>query len=238
MTLYEKKDYLGGQLIHADYASFKWPLKDFKDYLIRVAGRRGVKLHVGEEATPEIIRAGNYDVVVAANGADPKKPRIKGADTARTWSPIDVYGHEDKLGQRVVVVGGAETGSETALHLALKGKDVTILCRQERLAYDAQQIHYVSVLYDRMEECPNFHSICSARTTEVGDGFVRYTDADGTEHTVECDDVVLSGGVKANTDNALLFAGLTDEYYVIGDCRKPSNVHNANRTAFSVASRI
>lgn len=238
VTLYEKNDYLGGQLIHADYASFKWPLKDFKDYLIRAATRRGVKLNVGVEATPEIVKAGAYDVIIAANGASPNKPRIKGADEVKTWAPIDVYGKEDQLGQRVVVVGGAETGSETALHLALKGKDVTILCRQERLAYDAQQIHYVSVLYDRMEECPNFKSICKATTTEVGQGYVTYTDEKGQSHSIPCDDIVLSGGVKANTDNALAFASLAEEYYVIGDCRKPSNVHNANRTAFAVASRI
>lgn len=238
VTLYEKNGRLGGQLIHADYASFKWPLKDFKDYLVRVATRRGVKLHVGEEATLEIVRAGGYDVVIAANGASPKKPRIKGVENTRTWAPIDVYGHEEELGRRVVVVGGAETGTETALHLALKGKSVTLLCRQERVAYDAQQIHYVSVLYDRMEQCDDLHTVCKAKTTEVGDGFVRYLDAEGNEQVIECEDIVLSGGVQANTDNALLFADLAEEYYVIGDCRKPSNVHNANRTAFAVASRI
>lgn len=35
VVLFEKSNALGGQLKHADYASFKWPLANFKDYLIR-----------------------------------------------------------------------------------------------------------------------------------------------------------------------------------------------------------
>ena len=46
VTLYEKSDKLGGQLLHADYSSFKWPLRDYKDYLIAQLSKSAVLVHV------------------------------------------------------------------------------------------------------------------------------------------------------------------------------------------------
>lgn len=58
VTLFEKTDYLGGQLIHSDFSSFKWPLRDFKNYLIHRMGQVGVKVLMNTEATPQKLSAG------------------------------------------------------------------------------------------------------------------------------------------------------------------------------------
>lgn len=39
VTLYEKSGQLGGQLFHGDYFPFKWPIKNFKNWLIYGAGQ-------------------------------------------------------------------------------------------------------------------------------------------------------------------------------------------------------
>jgi len=64
VTLYEKGDSLGGQLRHADFASFQWPLKDYKDYLIRQLGKTGIEVQLNTLATPEMIKARGYEAVL------------------------------------------------------------------------------------------------------------------------------------------------------------------------------
>lgn len=60
VTLLEQGDRLGGQLLHADYADFKWPLEDYKNYLIRQLYQTGVKVRLntgGNAGTGKIHEA-------------------------------------------------------------------------------------------------------------------------------------------------------------------------------------
>jgi len=236
VTLYEKQDHLGGQLFHADYPTFKWPLRDFKDWLIYQMDKQGVKVLLNTEPTPEQIEAGNYDAVIAATGAVPKALPVPGADKA--WTAIGVYGHEAELGKKVVVVGGAETGVETALYLADCGHEVTVLSRQKRLAPDANPIHYREMLTEYWENNPNFGFILNAKTTGITENSVTYLDADGAEQTIACDSVVVSGGVRPLQDEAIAYSGVSNKFFMAGDCTRPGNIHDCNREAFAAASQI
>ena len=190
------------------------------------------------EATPELIREGGYDAVIAATGAVPKKLDVPGGDAEAVYAPVDVYGHEDELGQHVIVVGGAETAAETALHLGQCGHKVTVLTRKERLAYDANPVHYIEMFTEAWSKLPDFNIIANARTTAVSASSVTYVDAEGVEHTVEGDSVVVSAGVRPLQDEALVFAGLTDRLFMIGDCYKVGNIHHCTRQAFAAATAI
>lgn len=143
VILYEKNYFLGGQLRHADFASFKWPLRDFKDYLIRQVNKAGVEVLLSTEATPEMIKAKGYDAILVAVGAEPATLDIPGAHGDNVWKPIDVYVREKELGENVVVIGGSEIGVETGMYLAENGHKVTVLTRQKELATDATPIHYI-----------------------------------------------------------------------------------------------
>ena len=76
VTLYEKEAKLGGQLIHADFASFKWPLQDFKDFLARQCYKKGVDIKLNTEATKEMLAPEGYDDVVVAIGPRFNSPRL------------------------------------------------------------------------------------------------------------------------------------------------------------------
>ena len=156
VTLFEATDALGGQLRHADYPEFKWPLRNFRDYMIRQVLKSNIDLHLGEAATPELIRAGGYDAVILALGALPARPPIPGAEGENVWMPIDVYGHEGELGRKVTVIGGGEIGAETGLYLAECGHQVTLLTRQDRVAPNATCTHYREMFEERWEAEPNF----------------------------------------------------------------------------------
>ena len=238
VTLFEKSDVLGGQLIHADYPDFKWPLKRYKDWLIAQVKKAGVELRMNTEATAEMIRDGGYDAVLAATGAVPKFPAIPGADAAGVHTPISVYGHEGELGKRVVVVGGSETGMETAYYLARCGHEATVLSRQKDLMPDAAPVHFRVPVLRTMLEHPNLTAVPEAKTTALAPGRVTYRDSAGTEHVLSCDDIVLCGGVRPLQDEALAFYNAAPEFDFIGDCRSPGNLQTCNRHAFAAASQL
>lgn len=238
VTLFEASDYLGGQMIYSDFASFKWPIRNFKNWQIRQVYKLGVEVRLNTRVTPEQIRQEGYDVVLAATGSVPNIPDIPGAQGANVHAPLSVYGNHEKLGKQVVVVGGSESGSETGLYLAQMGHKVTVLTRQKVLAPEAAQVHYVEMLHNACKWEPNFSHITQATTTKIEADGVTYLDADGSEHKIPCDDVVLSGGVKPTIDEAMQFYGCAERFYLVGDCNQPGSIQTCMRSAFATASQI
>lgn len=237
VTLFEARPILGGQLFHSDYASFKWPLRQYKDFLIAQIYKQGVEVRLNTKATPELI-AGHFDAVICATGAVPKRPPIPGAELPGVTLALDVYGHEAALGRRVAVVGGSETGTETGMYLAGAGHEVTVLTRQNALATDATPIHYLEMFRDAWEALDGFSSIVNAVTTAVTENSVTYRLSDGSVHTLDCDSVVVCGGMRPLQDEAMSFGGLTPLYFTAGDCVQPANVRECVRAAFAAANNI
>ncbi len=235
VDLFEAEDALGGQLRHADFVSFKWPLSRYKDYLIRQVEKNGVKVHLNTKATVALLAEGGYDAVIAALGAEPKMPNVKGNEKA--WYPTAVYGREDELGERVVIVGGAATGTETGMHLAQKGKKVTVLTRQDLLAHDSMYVHYYDTMETAWKALNNFSYILNATATEVTDSGVCYR-KNGESCFIEADSIILCGGVAARSAEAMELSAANVNFYIIGDCEKPANVHRALKAAYAAANRI
>ncbi len=238
VTLFEKSDCLGGQMLYSDHASFKWPIRNFKAWQMCQLEKLGVDVRLNTAATPEGIRAEGFEVVLAAVGSKPNIPPIPGVDGAKVHAPLSVYGNHERLGQCVVVVGGSESGAETGLYLAMNGHKVTVLTRQKVLAPEAAQVHYVEMLHNACKAEPNFSHITQATTTRIEPDGVVYADAEGKEHKLFCDDVVLSAGVKPCVDEALAFYGSAERFYLIGDCEKTGSIQSCVRSAFATACQI
>lgn len=238
VTLYEKSSQLGGQLLHADYPEFKWPLRNFKDYMIRQVLKANITLKLGTEATPAVIAAEGYDAVIVAIGAEPKNLNIPGADSKKVVMPIAVYGHEEELGKNIVVVGGGEIGAETGLYLAECGHHVTLLTRQDRVAPDATCTHYREMFEERWLREKNFHFLTNVQIESVTDTGVIYRDKAGTLCELPADNVVISGGRAADTEFALSFYGSANDFFLVGDCKTPGNVQKCMRMAYAAATRL
>ena len=56
-----------------------------------------------------------------------------------------------------------------------------------------------------------------------------YRDAAGAEKTIECDDVVLAGGMNPCYDEALKFYGTADRFFMIGDCTEVGSVQTSHQ---------
>ncbi len=168
VTLYEKSGQLGGQLLAATKPAFKWPLNDYKNWLLRQIEKSGVQVLLNTPATPEAIAAGQYDAIFCAFGSVAKTVPVAGAEHAMLAE--DALLHEEQVGRRVVVVGGQATGRETALHLAQKGHQVTLLTRVEAHLYD--DLHAKRACEIQYETNANFSFIEFAATKEIGETYV------------------------------------------------------------------
>lgn len=238
VVLFEKQSELGGLLNCADYPEFKWPLKSFKEWLVRQVEKSKIDVRLETYVTPHMITEGGFDAVIVAIGADSVRPDIPGVEGANVWLPEEVYSSESHLGQRVAVVGGGEIGTETALYLAECGHDVLVLTRQQLLASGAVPIHYREMFEERWQKCERFSYATCARTVEISETGVRYLDARGNEHFAAADSVVVAGGRQAKNDEALAFYGTADYFRHIGDCHTPDSVRLCMRHALAAASAI
>lgn len=238
VTLYEAEDHLGGAIYHADFVPFKWTLRDFKQYLIHQVEKRPIDVKLNTRATPEMVQAEGFDMVISALGASPAKPPIPGLDKPHVMVATESMIHPETVGHNVVVIGGGEVGVEAGMNLAQKGHEVTVLEMTHMLAPESTAIHYYSMFKDAWEKLPGFHSVVKATVTAVEDDRVTYLDAEGVEHAIPCDSVVISLGMRAKTDEALAFSSTADRFAIIGDCKKPATVQQAMRQAYAVAHSI
>jgi 2,4-dienoyl-CoA reductase-like NADH-dependent reductase (Old Yellow Enzyme family)/thioredoxin reductase len=242
VTLYEKNEYLGGQLKHADYVSFKWTYKDFKDYLVRQVEKSGIEVILGTKATPEMIKAKGYDAVLLALGAEPVISDIPGAKTANVLAPIFVYGNKT-IGKNVVVIGGEQIATETGMYLAGNGHNVTMLTAEKSLASDANKIY---LGWERWRAFKTFNYITEATVKGIFEGKVTYTDANGNEKSIQADSVVIYAGRRPRQEEALEFYGSANRFFIIGDCSGEGNIvklvegnlRKSMVTAFAAASKI
>jgi 2,4-dienoyl-CoA reductase-like NADH-dependent reductase (Old Yellow Enzyme family)/thioredoxin reductase len=235
VTLYEKDATLGGLLRHTDYASFQWPLKDYKDYLIRQINKKGINVLLKTTATPEMIKAQKYDAVLAAIGAEPVIPHIPGADGKNVHNVADIFGYEKALGKSAVVIGGDLIGAEAGMYLAEKGLTVTVLTSGKELM-KSEGSHQDIDLYKDMK---NFSFITEATTKSISEGKVTYADAKGAEKSIEADSVVLYAGFRPKQDEALKFSDSAARFIAIGDCNAVGGMVRAcTRAAFAAASQI
>ncbi|MGI5935932.1 MAG: FAD-dependent oxidoreductase [Oscillospiraceae bacterium] len=232
VTLYEKTGELGGKLKFADYVSFKYPLANYKNWMISQVEKAGVKIMLNTEATPDMLSG--YDAVIAAVGSTPVIPRIPGVENAKV--AIDIYGHENELADDVVIIGGGQVGIETGLHLCKLGKKVTILEMQPELAPDASKTHRDELL-NEVEREPNMTVILGGCCMSIQPDGVTF-EKDGKQVTIPAGSIVLSVGMRALTDLADSFMGITDGYAQAGDCFKARTVEWANKEGFYAAINL
>jgi pyruvate/2-oxoglutarate dehydrogenase complex dihydrolipoamide dehydrogenase (E3) component len=194
VTLYEQSGELGGMLKHAKYPSFKWPLRQFMEFMIREMDKKGVKVQLNTKATKELLAAEHYDVVAVALGATPTAPPLPGIDGANVQYAANIYGHEDTLGKNICIIGGGDIGVETGLYLAEQDRLVMVLEMQSDLILDAPHAHYRNMVLNYWRHQENFAYRAGVTCTAIDPDGVRYLDPDGKECKQQADNVLLAIG--------------------------------------------
>ncbi len=232
VTLFEAEARLGGMLHYAGYFSFKYPVKDYMNWLIGQVNKRPIDVKLGTKATPETVQG--YDAVLVAIGAAPLILPVPGVEQAKI--AIETLGYEEELGDSVVLIGGGQVGCETALHYAKLGKKVTVMEMQSELAPDASTTGRNELMTEIAAE-PNFIPLTGARCISLTATSVTY-EKDGKQETVTADSVVLSAGMKAKVQEADSFIGTALDFAEIGDCVRARTVEYATKEAYYAAVNL
>ncbi|WP_291634659.1 FAD-dependent oxidoreductase [Clostridium sp.] len=127
VDLYERRDFLGGQFKAAAYPPAKGELATYVSWISEELEKLGVNVHLNYEVTEEMIREQNADYIIVATGGNPIIPRIKGVDKGHVCTAEDMLLGKVQPGEKIVVAGGGEVGGETAAHLAMQERAVTIV---------------------------------------------------------------------------------------------------------------
>lgn len=235
VTLYEKKPVLGGQLNFADHVSFKYSMKNFKEYLISQVKKSGINLKLERSVTPELLKTEDADIVIVAIGAESILPPIPGLDRESVFLAPKVFGNTEQIGKRVAIIGGGQVGCETGLYLADLGHEVVIVEMQDTIAPDAPFTYRIP-LVEKMDEGLKY--ITDARCTKITDKGITFVDKEGIEKGIDAETVVVAAGMKARIAEADRFFESAPEVIAAGDCIEAKNVKFAVRTAFNAAVRL
>jgi pyruvate/2-oxoglutarate dehydrogenase complex dihydrolipoamide dehydrogenase (E3) component len=235
VTLVEKTESLGGLLKFTDVDEYKGDLKNWKDVLVRRVGKRDIDVMLGKKFTPDEVAAFGADAVILAVGSSPIEAPIPGIENA--VRAIDMYFGMDKVGKKVVMVGGGLVGSEAGLHLAKNGRDVTIVEMQDKVAPDSYPMHRVAMVHE-MEKRLSCRT--GLKVTAVLKDGVKAVDKDGKDLFLEADTVVQALGMKANREEAeaLRAAAGDTPVYEIGDCVRAAKAYEAIKEGYLAAMAI
>lgn len=236
VDLYEKSGKLGGLFNLAAVPDFKTGDHRLLAWFPRMVEKTGVKVHLNTELTAADVRKLNADEIIVATGATPKKISFDGVETV---TANDVLSGKD-VGKSCVIIGGGLVGCETAVWLARKGVQVTLVEALPALMSAGAPVPTPSLLM-MLDMLPGngVAVYTGAKFAGWKDGVATIVDAEGKEQTVEAETVVQAVGYTPN--NALytaLEAESTVPVWNIGDSKVPANVMEAVRAGWFVAKNI
>ena len=238
VTLYERSDHLGGELLAAGNRPLKGEVSELNDWYQRELKELNAQIHLNVEMTPESIIAQKPDIVLLTVGASSVMPgSIPGIRHEKSISALDALDGSRTVGDTVVVVGGGEIGCEAAMHFAIEGKNVSLV----EAMPDVMSVEFVpnqckSMLKDMMEYY-HVSIYTGSRLVEVNDeGAV--IEADGETKLLKADSVVLSIGMRRNPSMKEALTGNGIEVYEIGSGKQPGNIYKAVHDAFEVVYNL
>jgi len=235
VTLYDRGDKLGGQLLTASLPPYKDEIKRLTNALAAQVKEAGVKVELNAQVDVPFILENKPDTVIVATGAKPFAPDIPGVKGKNVVTAIEALTETTRVGNKVVVIGGGLVGCETAESLAEKGKEVTILEMLKRMATDIPRASRW-VLMQRLRKA-NIVMETDLRVEEITVTGVKGM-REGNPIFYPADTVVLATGSLSDKDMAIQLQNKVPEIHLIGDCAEPRKIKEAIEEGFSAGSLV
>ena len=234
VTLYEKDGQLAGSMNLADKAFHKEKIRYAAETMAEELRRLGVLVISGHAPTVEEIKAIHPAGVVVACGARPIIPDVPGVDLPNVVTSHDVISGRKAVSGRVAVIGAGMTGLECAESLCMAGHEVSIV---EMLPNVGAGMFSV-IVADMMSRINSYHpAVYTGHQLKAirEDGLTAVNLSTGEEVFLPADTVVLSLGVRPDTETAEVFRAAFDQVIVVGDNEKSGRIPHAIRDGYSKA---
>ncbi len=235
VTLWEKSGELGGNLIPASVPEFKADIKNLIQYLSRQVRKLRVQIKLNKEATPELVMKAKADEVIIATGATHSLPEIPGIEKKHVATSIDLFLRRKKAGKKVAVIGGGVIGCETALWLAQKGREVTLLEMLDDVMAD-MFLANKKQLAQMMAEA-GIRIMTGIKILEVAQKRITFENANGRE-VLDADTIVIAAGLKPEKKLIDHLKNAPFPVHVIGDCASPRKIQSAIWEGFRLGLKI
>lgn len=232
----ERSGHLGGNLLAAGAPPFKEDDIALVHWYENEMQRLNVPVHFNTAVDPDSALYEEYDAVIVATGATPKKFSL--GENAPVYTATDALLGKTPIGERVTVVGGGLVGCETALWLAQEGKRVTIVEALDRLmAVNKPLCHANSEMLKRLLPFHGVETLVSSSVQKYEGGKIFVKTPQG-ERQLDCDTVILSVGFREDRGVFDAWENSAREIYLLGDAKKVANIMYAVWDAFEVANHI
>ena len=255
VVLFEKSECLGGRLEFADYIPFKKDIQRYNHYLqTQVSKLENVKVCLNTEATRDLVAAEEPDAVIVAIGAENFRPGIPGAKGDNVIHSSDLFTNVDKLGKKLVVVGGGPVGCEETVWLQYLGKEVEVLEMDDQLMKanwrDTPEEHFWTEFYMQHEYDEGKKDVefakkidrvkihLKTRCVEITEDGVWAENEEQGRFFIGSDQVILATGLRKDEELKKQFEGLAEDVIFIGDCDKVSDLLNTSSSVYYASLRI
>ena len=240
VSVYEKAEKPGGQVITAAECHLKdklyWCIED----LMTAARKAGAQIHLGTELSAQQIADADPWGVVVATGGEPLRPRsIEGIEGENVFTAPQIIHREAVLrDKKVIIAGSGMTGLETAEILCETGNHVTVIEMADEIAPG----NWFQLTDDEMERLSKTDTrfVTGTKLLAVDGGGILVEDVKSRrKRKIEADALVLSLGVKPAGDLARQLDHLSvRRIWRVGDAVKSGTIADACHSAFDTVMSI
>ncbi len=219
VTVVEKANEPGGNIllaskVDAGAIELLRPVKTLET----LCRKAGVELRLCTEYTPAMLKEESADVLVIATGAKIEVP------FQYVLTPRDVFGGDEKPGQRVVIMGGSGIGLGTAVFLLNRGDyRITVIEESKKIGRDVNPFYLWQYMALMKKNKVLFHT--QTKVTRIENNLVHISGPLG-EKSIETDSIIMAL-FRSEESWRHETQGFMKEIFVIGDAKKPRRLNNA-----------
>lgn len=236
VTLCEKTDKLGGNLITGGMPHFKRYDHQLVDYYKRQLELLNVDVRYNTFIDEDSLSQCDVDIIVVATGSTARKIDFKGS--MKSVTAEEVLLNKVSCGENIVVVGGGLVGCETALWLAQQGKKISVVEMMPEILGGHGSIPHMNefMLIDLLK----FHNVDIYTNTSVTMTKDRSVEVKQEDKIFEIpvDTIIASVGYLPNDSLYERIKDLNIPVYNIGDSNGVHNIMYAIWDAYELARNI
>lgn len=243
VTLFEKRQRLGGNLITSAVPPGKDKLFWYHEFLVRRVEKSGVCVQCETTVDEQLLRNVKPDAVILAAGSHMAPLSLENRGTLPTAPAYEVLIGEVTVPQSsakrpVVIYGGGETGTETAEYLAKQGHHVLLVTRSDAkfLARNAEVLYRIHLL-QRLKANAAISIMDHTQLQAIGDDSVTIS-ANGGVFEQPAAAVLLAHGLVPNSALAKALAGWDVPVISIGDAARVARIGEAVHDAYRAVQEL
>jgi pyruvate/2-oxoglutarate dehydrogenase complex dihydrolipoamide dehydrogenase (E3) component len=149
---------------------------------------------------------------------------------------LEAIENKNRIGDRVLILGGGQIGCELALEYSHQGKQVILVEMTDKLVREATLI-YSESLRQQFEAAANIQVLLSHKCTKIDSTGAVVSGSDG-EKMIAADTIIYAVGMRALKARAESFMGCSADIRIIGDCVTARKVNEAVHEGFFAGATI